>query len=608
MAGPPRPSSICPACWRGPFAAQLGLLGHPLEKNSQWSKGAWDTSWTGGYTYTITPAALLFRAAFGCKWCLLLVKDFRRKGASKLEENWWPTRRALCIRIGRTQAEWSVRIVVNNTRSIYELMHIGTDDVAARYIPRRPRLSDVRSQRTLFMAKVVIERCVREHERCKSSAVRRDHIHTSNLLPAPTRLIDCRDPRRPRVIVTKGTTRVYVALSYVWGGDQPHRTTSANLHSYMTDGIDPASLPLTIHDAIHVTHQLGINLLWTDSLCIIQDSPEDKHRELVSMCDVYHYAYLTIDAASAAKASDGFLEDRPPLHPDITLPFICPKDSANQLGTIMIHFRHGRSYEDVMTDNVHVSSSHTGQRAWCLQETLLSTRSLVFTPWTVQLRCQTTTQNIGGAAHHSAHDIPRLPDLVFYPDRRVERYSDEWVDVRQRWHTVVEDYSRRLLSYPSDKLVACAGLAHMFARGLGSDYVAGMWNDDFLIEDLLWSCEWPTRARPTTYLAPSWSWASLSDPEGSGVAYYPLTASNKTRPSRAVAAVVSCTATAQDDASPLVTEGQVVLRAHLFRCNLAASCESNVEVFLVRGSTQGVYRNTKYCATQSRLITVWISV
>ncbi|KAI0655280.1 heterokaryon incompatibility protein-domain-containing protein [Cubamyces menziesii] len=552
-----------------------------------------------------------------------LVKDFRRKGASKFEKNWWPTCRILRIRIGRTEAEWSMRIVVNDISVGIHAYAVSTtpDDPAARYIPRRPRLLDVKSHCTLAMAKACIEQCAREHERCRLPAVAprvrplhlpgstqsdsdrnaragpletrqistepRDHVNTSEP-PSPTRLIDCRDPRRPRIIYTRGTFCTYVALSYVWGGSQPHRTTVACLSSYMTDGIDPTMLPQTIRDAIHVTHRLGIDFLWTDSLCIIQDSPQDKHRELVSMCEVYRYAYLTIDAASAEKASDGFLQDRSPLRPDLTLPFICPRGPANQLvelGSIMVHFRHGWRYEDVMTDNVHAASNHTGRRAWCLQETLLSTRSLVFTEWTIQLRCQTSTQNIGGAIHYGAHDIPRLPGLVFHPDRRTERYSDEWIDIRQQWHNVVEDYSRRLLSYSSDILAACAGLAQAFAQGLGSDYVAGMWNDDLLIDDLLWSCEWPTRARPTPSLAPSWSWASLLDPVGPGVAYYPLRASNKKRPAQAVATVISCTTTAQADASPLLAEGKLVLRAPMFACETEPSQgSSRDQVSLVRGS------------------------
>lgn len=118
----------------------------------------------------------------------------------------------------------------------------------------------------------------------------------------------------------------YVALSYVWGNEgQLHRLTSENLSKYLV-GIDPLLLPPTITDAIHVTHTvLRVRFLWIDSVCIIQDSREDKHREVAKMRDVYDYAFLTIDAANAASVSQGFLHDGQPLDSSRAIPFICPR-------------------------------------------------------------------------------------------------------------------------------------------------------------------------------------------------------------------------------------------------------------------------------------------
>ena len=65
----------------------------------------------------------------------------------------------------------------------------------------------------------------------------------------------------------------YVALSYCWGGDQAVKTTKATLEKHKT-GIPIYSLPATIRDAITVTRRVGIGFLWVDSLCIIQDSPD----------------------------------------------------------------------------------------------------------------------------------------------------------------------------------------------------------------------------------------------------------------------------------------------------------------------------------------------
>ena len=112
MMLPHRPSFVCPACWEGPFAAQLGLLGEPLSVRWNLNKKTKDDR-IGGYTYTTSPAQLLFRAALGCKWCMLLVKHFREMSRES-KDAWWPTRRTLSLRIGRTAAAaWILRIVVD---------------------------------------------------------------------------------------------------------------------------------------------------------------------------------------------------------------------------------------------------------------------------------------------------------------------------------------------------------------------------------------------------------------------------------------------------------------------------------------------------------------
>ncbi|KAJ8453654.1 hypothetical protein ONZ51_g13478 [Trametes cubensis] len=400
--------------------------------------------------------------------------------------------------------------------------------------------------------------------------------------PAPTRLIDCRNPNRPRIILTNGRPYVYVALSYVWGKDRPHRTTKKNLSTYMKY-INPTAFSRTIRDAVFVTNKLGIGFLWTDSLCIIQDSPEDKHRELLSMRDVYRHAYLTIDAASAAKASEGFLQDRPPLDPDLVFPFICPKGAASQLperGSLYLYYY---AHSDIKTGNR--GNFRTGERAWCLQETMLSTRCLVFTDSTVQVRCQTTTQNVDGVDHDPRRDVPRLPDAIFHHARPMTQYSAGRISIRETWHRVVKDYSSRRLSYRSDKLVACAGLVEMFAPVLGSVYVAGCWSDDFLLHDLLWYVSDRASTRPTEYLAPSWSWASL---EQADLGPFPDLSAR----TRAMVAVVRCTTTAQDGAFPHgpVIGGKLILRAHLCRCRLKRGREGQKsEVLLGTESTQGMY-------------------
>ncbi|KAH9887732.1 heterokaryon incompatibility protein-domain-containing protein [Cubamyces lactineus] len=600
MRLPRRPRSVCSVCWKGPFAAQLGLLAQPVQQHK--ATDASTASWTGGYTYTTLWYTMTMSAALGCTWCQYLIPYALRarvytKGAPR--DAW--SYGTLHFRVGRearVTAGIALCLVVNDVpvwdRSIW--VYTTLDDPAAGFISERPRLTDVGSDRTLALAKQCSDHCAREHPRCRA-------ISGNSGCFVPARLIDCRDPRRPRIILTMGAQHVYVALSYVWGEEQPHRTTDANLSSHM-DGIDPTQLPCTIRDAILVTYKLGLSFLWADSLCIIQDSPMDKHRQLVSMHNVYRYAYLTIDAEIASKASDGFLRGQRPLRPLLIIPFICPANPENprtEVGNLHL----GRYSLDSATPwSSAISSRHTRTRAWCLQEALVSTRALAFTEHTVQLRCQTTIENMGRARHNTFSDAPRLPDAIFRTERDIEQYSDEWLAVRRGWYAIVAEYSHRRLSYPSDTLVACAGLAKMFAHALGSEYVAGLWNDDFILIDLLWCVEYNCCARrPQRYLAPSWSWASM----GIGVDnVWCLDFPQRGSPWRKMAEVVSCRITPQDAAFPLgpVVSGLLVLRAHVLACKILQP-ETPLDrrlVVLGTGTTQGMCDHTHRALSSRRPI------
>ncbi|EIW59349.1 HET-domain-containing protein, partial [Trametes versicolor FP-101664 SS1] len=288
----------------------------------------------------------------------------------------------------------------------------------------------------------------------------------------------------------------YLTLSYVWGGDQAHKTTLSNITTY-EGGIDPTLIPQTIRDAIYVTNALGFRWLWIDSLCIIQDSDQDKRRELARMHYIYRYAHLTIIAASAKRIGEGFLQDRsPPPQVNFNEPF----SSADLILPFVWALWPNRGSDDL---------EPISTRGWCMQEYLMSPRSLIFTSKTLQFRCLTTTQNVGNSLRDTV-DEWRIPSTLFLPEPPpAEHGSAEWDDVHGEWLGVLGDYSRRTTSLPSDKLVACGAVAEQFHRVLRSDYLAGVWRDSLLL-DLLWcAAQGEHLYRPATYRAPSWSWAAV---------------------------------------------------------------------------------------------------
>jgi hypothetical protein len=88
------------------------------------------------------------------------------------------------------------------------------------------------------------------------------------------------------------------------------------------------------------------------------------------------------------------------------------------------------------------------------------------------------------------------------------------MEAYQCWQNQVCQYSQRWLTNPQDKFPAISGIASRIHEVTGSQYFAGLWIDNFM-EDLCWQrickpnrCE-PSWVLPTSYRAPSFSWASV---------------------------------------------------------------------------------------------------
>ena len=385
------------------------------------------------------------------------------------------------------------------------------DDPTADFIFARSEIREVASSRARTLAQDVINNCIQNHSQC---------AHYTNDPILPTRVIDCSTPERPKLVYTKGTRGAYAALSYVWGESQANSTNTRNLSAYL-EGIDASCLPQTLRDAIVTTNAFGIRYLWLDSLCIIQDSGEDRIQELEQMARIYSDAYFTIIAASSRKVSDGFLQPREPMaRQDPSFPLYCPM--TKRLGTFYL----GSDIQpDEDWDGLSVDTDPVHSRGWCLQERLLSPRALVFTSRTLQFHCQTELTNIGGADFQSVRlfKFPMYFSLSYLAEFEWKitpapgpfiggtpwgRYAS---GVLRGWRTVLKEYSRRSVTDPGDKLVAFAAIAERFYAFRRSRYLAGLWEDTLLI-DLLWTtCGTPSPCRTGRYRAPTWSWAARDD-------------------------------------------------------------------------------------------------
>ncbi|KAH7043819.1 heterokaryon incompatibility protein-domain-containing protein [Macrophomina phaseolina] len=100
----------------------------------------------------------------------------------------------------------------------------------------------------------------------------------------------------------------YVALSYVWGGQNAELTVHENVLTRLFPGglEEPLKrMPTVIRDAIELVRRLGFRYLWIDSICIVQNSNRSWKLNADVMDIIYGNAELTICAADGQDACTG---------------------------------------------------------------------------------------------------------------------------------------------------------------------------------------------------------------------------------------------------------------------------------------------------------------
>lgn len=283
-----------------------------------------------------------------------------------------------------------------------------------------------------------------------------------------------------RLIETCGETGLYAALSHCWGPEPDFLVTNSdNLQDHMKS-ISLDDLPQNFKDAVEVATRLGLQYLWIDSLCIVQDDDNDWRKQSAKMKDVFENAFLTIAATAASCSREGFLTTK-----------LTTKHATGHLlaaGEIDYHARLNSM------DLRSLYESPLYKRAWVLQEMVLSRRTVHFAKDQLYWSCRSFTKSEDGIVDDSSVSNMNL------------QYAG--LD-RKRWWTWATDYSRRKLTKPNDKYAALAGLTKFFAEISGMKPRAGLWYDDIHF-GLLWYME-----RGDSHgrlLGPSWSWMSFGVP------------------------------------------------------------------------------------------------
>jgi hypothetical protein len=268
--------------------------------------------------------------------------------------------------------------------------------------------------------------------------------------------------------------RSYAALSYVWGkADEEIMTTTRNFESLKFPGrFREKDVPLLFRDAFEVCSQLGINYLWIDRICVVQDEVERKSVQLEAMGQIYPKARITIVSSEPNFINQGL--------PGISQPRTSPLKIL--VGNKIL----------VPTAHKPRNTSTWETRGWTFQEGLLAENVLIFGRDMVYMYSRGSEML---APEGFQESLFYKPDYISYSLAPQDKhYSD-----------LVKEYSARILTFGSDKVNAFLGVLDCFG-----EHQYGLPHRIF-DQAMLWHYAYePSLSGPiiSGQEFPSWSWAS----------------------------------------------------------------------------------------------------
>ncbi|SPN98694.1 uncharacterized protein DNG_01738 [Cephalotrichum gorgonifer] len=357
----------------------------------------------------------------------------------------------------------------------------------------------------------------------------------------------------------------------------PLTTLESNLAQHL-DFVPWDSLPPTFRDAAVIVKALGLEYLWIDSLCIIQDSTEDWELESSKMANVYGGAYVTIAAVSSPDFRGGCFSKS-------GKPDICHRIRREEEGLdVIIGLRDSAASSP---DKLNISAElPLLSRGWVYQERMLSRRLLYCTRSELQLICR---QGRGCECGRGSAALHRIETAKTYPTARDKqaysaplfaqmnpgqgRFGD--LEAAIHWHKVVSEYSKLELSYESDKLPALSGCAKDISLLAGGEYLAGLWRHT-LARDLLWDVHTQSSSRrPAEWRAPSWSWASVK--ATGGVTFAELAESAHLRTFLDRVTAIECQPRGKDPTGSLQS-ASIRLRTRLYEVSMRRVCYADLKI------------------------------
>jgi hypothetical protein len=312
---------------------------------------------------------------------------------------------------------------------------------------------DAISDESLSWVQLRIDQCLRNHSKCSKSI--------DNLLPI--RVLSLKKNSAGSIEVSLKETNnergVYACLSHRWGGSDSYMTTRSS-YADMLKGIAWTSIPRTFQDAMIFSQSLGIENIWIDSLCIVQDDPFDWQAQAAQMASIYQNSYITLAATTSSDNQSGCL-----WHSNASY----EKAFRTEVGVFSAR-KTLKHWERLWASNSALVFPLLS-RAWVFQERLLPPRVLHFSHHELIWECMELADCQCGGYY-----VPSNPK------------SSDWTK-EESWRLAVELFTSLHLTHQQDRLPAFFGFVSFYAQSIGAsiqkDYFAGLWRKS-LHKDLLW--------------------------------------------------------------------------------------------------------------------------
>ncbi|KAK0613671.1 heterokaryon incompatibility protein-domain-containing protein [Immersiella caudata] len=554
----PSSGSACPACLDLDYAKYTSFAPHLFSIKS----GDFSPSPRARFQLAAF-ANVRAQAAGGCPTCRILQRAidlfWNTTGLEIQRRNSWAItkrkyERALCLVVQPGRSMLLFRVLFYDDIADRSFIHaITVRDVASRIefyrdnridgLSRQPGTlpsigwaehvpAVITLDRAVELASKWMAECDRSHPECAASRP----------FKLPKRLVDVSDG--VMLVDTLVDYEVfpdepYMTLSHCWGSEKAAKAVLKTTHDTMYDnrhGIAWEALPPLFRDVIALVRALGCRYIWIDSLCIIQDDPEDWTVESVKMSEVYDNAVLNIAATGMRNSSVGLFRER--IHGQGFRDLVQSKSGTLKksmetvemptegVSPVFSRVSHDRSHEVLYGDMEYFRTPMEPllSRAWVFQERLLSRRTLHFGAseilWECRADCFCECSRISDAHALSARN---LNSAALDQDSEVRSTDKATRFIRLKkvlfhdvcagrssaldfWLRAVEEYSFLYLSQERDRPFALAGIAERIHQLTGDVYLAGLWLSD-LPRALVWSpCRSKTVFRAANKGIASWSW------------------------------------------------------------------------------------------------------